>query len=154
MRKSAKIIGFMALGVVVTASLFVLMAGVPLSTKSMESVANSFQPEESWRLESEQITPGKILCLGGKCDNLQRRWVLPAKLKSQAEFESIAKLSGKSMAIEQECQLDGQSEEQISFCVAEMVRDGYRVRLYYDSLKDGTSEVQLNVRKHMEGGVL
>lgn len=44
------------------------------STKEIIAVADQFQPDPSWTLESEKITPPRIICIDSVCPQVFRSW--------------------------------------------------------------------------------
>ena len=75
------------------------------STKDIESVANQFKADSSWKLASDYAEPPRNVCLNtGACPNLSRIWVTPEPL-TQNELLSTVKRSGwDSVDVEKDCQ--------------------------------------------------
>ena len=102
------------------------------STKDIESVANQFKADSSWKLVSSSVTPPRTLCIGQSCPNLSRKW-LASKTVTESDLKKVLLSSGWSnVKIENQNCMEGSQ-----FCTADGKVNQYTVQIYTDSNDSG-----------------
>ena len=73
------------------------------TTKPIESVADQFKPEVSWKLiKNEAIAPG--LCIAETCPRLQKTWETPEPLNHQKLVEILKSSGWTQIVSENSCE--------------------------------------------------
>lgn len=78
MNKTVRITLITIGSLIVAVSLFFVIGFWPGSTKNVVAVANQFQPGSGWKLESERISPPRLICLQADCGEVRRAWTSSA----------------------------------------------------------------------------
>lgn len=73
------------------------------STKEIVAVADQFQPDPSWKLESETITPPRIICIDSVCPQVFRSWSLKSDSSSIDDIKSKLRVFGNNISSEYSC---------------------------------------------------
>lgn len=118
------------------------------STDKLVSIANQFQPDESWELVSENLQPPRRACLGGSCNSLTRRWKVDG-LATKEQLQAAINNSGWSMTIEGDCNIaSAAAGSGSSVCNSRTDIDGHEVSVGISGASDNLSEsyVGLSVR--------
>lgn len=127
-----RIVALVAGGVILLPVLFVVIGFWPGSTKDIEAIANEFQPGDSWQLESERITPPRLICLQADCGEVSKSWELEENITTE-DFVSILERSGWGDMIPDGIKCDTKSNVTSSggqtMCEASGLRGGYNVEV-------------------------
>lgn len=77
------------------------------SPREIESAANQFKPDSSWRLVSSRIEPPRNMCLGDvACPSISQTWTSPRAV-TQEEILEVLKQSGwQDVEAERGCKSD------------------------------------------------
>lgn len=95
------------------------------STKEIIAVADQFQPDPSWTLESETITPPRIICIDSVCPQVVRSWSVGALADS--DISLIASSYGGSTVRDRDCVSSGMGGF-VSICSFEAKIQKFTVR--------------------------
>lgn len=96
--KKTRIIFFSVVAFIIVAigglTAYVSWQGDP---KEIIAVADQFKPDDSWTLDSEGLTPPKLLCFAGSghCPHISRTWKTPQAIDYD-QLQSILSKSGWS----------------------------------------------------------
>lgn len=75
------------------------------TTKPIESVADQFKPDSSWKLvKSEAKAPG--LCIAETCPRLQRTWEMSEPLSQEQLVDAVKESGWTNVAIEKGCEFE------------------------------------------------
>lgn len=122
--------------------LFVLVAAFMIiyqgSTRDIVAVADKFQPGPGWVMESEQIEPPRIICLGDvACPSVTRTWRLDEKLDEE-NFASLMKIYGSQGSPRLvDCSFRQINDGRI--CSVDTSVEGYIVQVYVKNVQDNAS---------------
>lgn len=115
------------------------------STKEIVAVANQFQPDPSWTLESEKITPPRIICIDSVCPQVVRSWVL--KDIDADALSMIFKSNYEAINMqEDDCKISNNSGS-LPICSFRAMSGGYSVDLTVWSDRSDKSLAVLTVNK-------
>ena len=134
---------------------FIVIIGIAIwstwsgNSREIESVANQFKPDSSWRLVSSRTEPPRNMCLGDTaCPSIWRLWALQSPIENVDQFQKIATIDGNKMKILDECfyVATPEGKQPSSSCDASIIVHGYQIRLsLYGSEQPG--EIGLTVEK-------
>jgi hypothetical protein len=117
---------------IVVLGCFVYWLGWSGSTNDIESAANQFKPDSSWKLVGNDANPPKTLCFDGTCPGLRKAWELPAPIQDRTAFEKIAQINDTRMNIDNNCFYKAPSDKVASkLCGASLLKNGYHIELDY-----------------------
>ncbi len=117
-------------------------------TKPIRQVADQLKAPSNWTLQTEQIEPPRLVCLGDNpCPSLQRTWKIGNEI-SKLEFKTILENSDLHFPVEGSCQKDIGDSGTFPVCTAEG-RSGQfilNVALWDTTSPSGHQQVILNIR--------
>jgi len=115
-------------------------------TKDIESVADQFKVDSSWKLESSVANPPSTLCIDSKCPYVYRTWSPKNPITNTEEFQKIATIGGQKMKLLDDCFYISTSpgEGPSNSCDASIVFKGYQIWLHYYG-SDPPGEISLEV---------
>ncbi|RYF28860.1 MAG: hypothetical protein EOO17_03780 [Chloroflexi bacterium] len=105
------------------------------STKDIVAVADQFQPDPSWKLESETINPPQIICIDSVCPQVVRSWRI--NYLTDQDILQIAKSYGGALKRDHECTPSAMGGL-VAICSFESTVDMYNVR--FSILQDKESQ--------------
>lgn len=123
---------------------YFLWAFLPGSTEKIESIADQFKPESSWKLASETITPPYNVCIDAQCEKLRKVWDLGEELKTTEQFQKIATLDGSALNLTA-CTISTGTDENLKLCRASDEVDEYIVTVEYTKYRNEKPDISLNV---------
>ena len=150
MKKILKYTGITIGAITAVGLLFVTVGFMPKSTDQIEQLAAQFQPDASWKLESESIEPGRFICLNGHCDQLRKVWSLPQPQQplTREGFEEMAKLGSQSIPLEESCFVNpynGAASD--ASCSARLRSGGYDATVEYSNHTAQSPQMILNIQR-------
>ncbi|GEM_PF-6709585 len=133
---------------------FVLLAGAIIfiftyegSTKQILSVADQFQPGESWELVSDRVNGPAVFCLYA-CPSLDKKWQRPASNLSKQDIVEYLDRAGWSVSTSWLSRCDDVFLRQRgqTICTLEgSTNSNFQFRLHIE-IKDGVEWLSLYVR--------
>lgn len=149
MNKVTRIVVILLSSIAILLVLITVIGFWPGSTKNIESIANRFQPDPSWTLESETINPPRIICLQADCGKVRKVWNLDKPLPSEAAFKKQTTMISENMQLSESCIDKAHEERSTPVCDSQTSIEGYEVRLQYRHFRDSNPILILNVEKEI-----
>jgi hypothetical protein len=101
------------------------------SSKEIVAVADKFDPGEGWVLESESVTPPQIICYGGTCPEVVRKWKLKGSVDSTNLKAIMNSLKNFQSSSTENCALEEIKSENL--CNIQLYQNGYSIQVYLDN---------------------
>lgn len=147
MNKVTRIVVILLSSIAILIVLITVIGFWPGSTKNIESIANRFQPDPSWTLESETINPPRIICLQADCGQIRKVWEIPKVITNRQEILSITKDMNAVFKFSDDC-LEGLSTGTIGVsCRASSSIDNHATYIEYIHSSDQKPRIILHIER-------
>lgn len=144
MKKTVRILLITIASLMALGALFFVVVAWPGSTKKIERIADQFQPDESWQLQSETINPPRILCLMADCGEVHRSWH-KQNYEIRSCREVLAVIGADAEKIYEES-VSERREGVVRYCEVRIEREGEPVVITYYNFDDSRNDSKLTVR--------
>ena len=117
------------------------------STNEIESVANQFKPDTSWKLTTSDIQPPRTLCIDVECPRVLKQWESKTAITAD-DLSLLLKKSGWDFRIDGDCVLDNPNRygDSVEVCSASGFINGYDVSVSVSSSNPPVNyQVGLNI---------